>query len=87
MGASASVRGWIVGQGLVQVEVKAHSFTDLIGLDNPEPSQLITFHYDSIRPLVLGFGVNRTITPYLDKFQLAETEFWVQFDEVWCDVV
>ena len=62
--------------------MKAHSFTDLIGLDNPDPSQLITFHYDSIRPLVLGFGVNRTITPYLDKFQLAETEFWVQFDEV-----
>ncbi len=66
----------------MQVEVKANSFTDMIGLDNPEPSQLISFHYDSIRPVVLGFGVNRTITPYLDKFQLAETEFWVTFDEV-----
>ncbi len=79
MGASPGV---FTLQGIVQVQVDANSFSDALGNFNPEPSEVVTFIYDSIRPVVLHFGVNRTLTPYLDKIQLQETRFTVIFDEV-----
>ena len=70
------------GQGYVQVQVKPESFRDVIGYLNPEPSEEITFVWDTIRPWVVSFTTNRTIQVYLDKPLLASTEFRVVFDEV-----